>query len=52
VADALASPAVEAIMRAARTGRSGDGKIFVLPVTEAIHIRTGERGMSAPSRAA
>ena len=52
VADALASPAVEAIMRAARTGRIGDGKIFVLPVTEAIHIRTGERGMSSPSRAA
>ncbi len=36
--------AVEAIMRAARTGNIGDGKIFVIPIEEAIRVRTGERG--------
>jgi nitrogen regulatory protein PII len=35
---------VEAILRHARTGEVGDGKIFVLPVEEAIRIRTGEGG--------
>ena len=39
--------AVEAILKAARTGRIGDGKIFVSEVLEAIRIRTGERGVSA-----
>ena len=39
--------AVEAIIKAARTGRIGDGKVFVLPVEEAIRIRTGERGADA-----
>jgi nitrogen regulatory protein P-II 1 len=39
--------AVEAIMQAARTGRIGDGKIFVNPVEEVIRIRTGERGPEA-----
>lgn len=39
--------ALEAIERAARTGRIGDGKIFVTTVDEAIRIRTGERGHSA-----
>ena len=39
--------AVEAILKAARTGRIGDGKIFVLDVEEAIRIRTGERGADA-----
>lgn len=38
---------VEAIMDAARTGKIGDGKIFVLPVEEVIRIRTGERGVNA-----
>jgi nitrogen regulatory protein P-II 1 len=38
---------VEAIMDAARTGRIGDGKIFVYPVAEVIRIRTGETGDSA-----
>jgi nitrogen regulatory protein P-II 1 len=38
---------VEAILAAARTGRIGDGKIFVLPVDEVIRIRTGERGEEA-----
>jgi nitrogen regulatory protein P-II 1 len=36
-----------ALCEAARTGKIGDGKIFVLPVEEAIRIRTGERGNSA-----
>ncbi len=37
---------IEAILRHARTGEVGDGKIFVLPVEEAIRIRTGEEGES------
>jgi nitrogen regulatory protein P-II 1 len=40
-------PAVEAILKAARTGRIGDGKIFILDVEEAVRIRTGERGADA-----
>jgi len=47
VADALVVKVVEAIERAAKTGRIGDGKIFVLPVDEVIRIRTGERGEEA-----
>jgi nitrogen regulatory protein P-II 1 len=47
VPDELADKAVAAIAEAANTGRIGDGKIFVLPVEEAIRIRTGERGPSA-----
>jgi nitrogen regulatory protein P-II 1 len=39
--------AVEAIMQAARTGRIGDGKIFVNPIEEVIRIRTGEKGAEA-----
>ena len=38
---------VEAIEAAARTGRIGDGKIFVVPVEQAIRIRTGDRGPDA-----
>jgi len=38
---------VETIMNTARTGRIGDGKIFVYPVTEVIRIRTGESGDAA-----
>jgi nitrogen regulatory protein PII len=38
---------VEAIAKAAHTGRIGDGKIFVSPVIEAVRIRTGERGEDA-----
>jgi nitrogen regulatory protein P-II 1 len=38
---------VETIMKAARTGRMGDGKIFVYPVAEVIRIRTGETGDEA-----
>jgi nitrogen regulatory protein P-II 1 len=47
VEDGLAERVVEAIANAARTGRIGDGKIFVSPVDEALRIRTGERGSDA-----
>jgi nitrogen regulatory protein P-II 1 len=39
--------AVEAITKAARTGRIGDGKIFISPIEEVIRIRTGETGSAA-----
>ena len=45
--DAKAAQAVEVITQAARTGRIGDGKIFVLPVVDVLRIRTGERGSDA-----
>jgi len=45
--DALVEGAIEAIQNAARTGRIGDGKIFVSQIDEAIRIRTGERGPDA-----
>ncbi len=44
VADMAAERVIEAIIHASRTGNIGDGKIFVIPVEEAIRIRTGERG--------
>jgi nitrogen regulatory protein P-II 1 len=47
VSDDLADKVVDAIVGAANTGRIGDGKIFVLPLEEAIRIRTGERGSEA-----
>jgi nitrogen regulatory protein P-II 1 len=47
VEDALLDRAVEAIQQAARTGRIGDGKIFVSAIDEAIRIRTGEVGAAA-----
>ena len=46
-ADDVVERAVEAIVAAARTGRIGDGKIFVSNIEEAIRIRTGERGDEA-----
>mgnify|MGYP003389436231 CR=1 FL=1 len=45
--DGQVESAVDAILRAAHTGRIGDGKIFVSTVEEAIRIRTGERGGEA-----
>ncbi len=45
--DDLVERAVEAIVQAARTGRIGDGKIFVTPVEEVVRIRTGEKGVDA-----
>ena len=47
IADAQVNQVIEAIEKAARTGRIGDGKIFVLPIEEALRIRTGERGEEA-----
>ncbi|PWG02160.1 P-II family nitrogen regulator [Sphingosinicella humi] len=47
VDDGLAERVVEAIANAARTGRIGDGKIFVSTIEEAMRIRTGERGSDA-----
>ena len=45
--DDKAQRAAEVIETAARTGRIGDGKIFILPVDDVIRIRTGERGQNA-----
>lgn len=47
VADEVVELAVEAIIKAARTGKIGDGKIFVRQVDEVIRIRTGETGAEA-----
>lgn len=47
VPDEQKSSAVAAILSAAKSGRSGDGKIFILPIEEAIRIRTEEHGVSA-----
>jgi nitrogen regulatory protein P-II 1 len=47
VPDALVAGVIEAIERAGKTGRIGDGKIFVTNVEEAVRIRTGERGEDA-----
>jgi len=47
VEDVLVENVIEAITQAARTGRIGDGKIFVLPLDEAVRIRTGDRGPDA-----
>jgi nitrogen regulatory protein P-II 1 len=45
--DSLVERAVQAIQDAARTDKIGDGKIFVLPIEQAIRIRTGEQGADA-----
>ena len=47
VSDELLEQALEAIEKAARTGKIGDGKIFVTPIDHVIRIRTGETGASA-----
>src|SRR3979409_1255342 len=47
IADNLADKAVETLAAAARTGRIGDGKIFIFDVAEAIRIRNGDRGDAA-----
>ena len=46
-ADGLVPKIIETIETAAKTGRIGDGKIFIIPVEEVIRIRTGERGEEA-----
>lgn len=47
VDDSQTNTVVDAIIEAARTGSIGDGKIFILPVADAIRVRTGERGAAA-----
>ena len=47
VRDSMVSDTVEAIMAGAKTGKIGDGKIFVTPIEEAVRIRTGERNEDA-----
>ena len=47
VATDVVDQAVEAIIKAARTGKIGDGKIFVMPVEQVVRIRTGETNESA-----
>lgn len=47
IADELVEPALQAIQKAAFTGKIGDGKVFVIPVESALRIRTGERNESA-----
>jgi nitrogen regulatory protein P-II 1 len=44
VSDEAAEKVIDIIMNAARTGKVGDGQIFVLPVEDSIRVRTGERG--------
>jgi nitrogen regulatory protein P-II 1 len=47
VPDTLVTAATEAIVKSARTGKIGDGKVFVFPVDDAVRIRTEERGEKA-----
>lgn len=47
VADAQAAAVVDAIAEATRTGKIGDGKVFTLPVDDALRVRTGEKGDEA-----
>jgi nitrogen regulatory protein P-II 1 len=47
VSDELVSKVVETIQNSAKTGRIGDGKIFIISLEEAIRIRTGENGVDA-----
>ena len=47
LADNVVESAIKAIVEAAKTGKIGDGKVFVLPVENAIRIRTGETGDQA-----
>lgn len=47
VNDDYVEPAIAAISKAARSGNIGDGKIFVMPLEEAVRIRTGEKGKAA-----
>ena len=47
VEDSLVDQVIEAIIKSARTGKVGDGKIFVVELSQVVRIRTGERGASA-----
>jgi nitrogen regulatory protein P-II 1 len=45
VGDEIAEEVIAAVLRAARTGEIGDGRVFVMPVEQAYNIRTGERNV-------
>ncbi len=47
VNDSFVQPTIDAVIAGARTGKIGDGKVFVLPIEECIRIRTGEKGNNA-----
>ena len=47
VKDEVVTQVVDAVLKSAKTGRIGDGKIFVTPIEEVVRIRTGERGSDA-----
>jgi len=47
VGDEVAAKTVDTIVKAAKTGKIGDGKVFVMPIEEAVRIRTDERGEAA-----
>ena len=47
IADEMAAKAIDAIVSSAKTGKIGDGKIFITPLDEVVRIRTDERGDSA-----
>ena len=47
VADGIVGKAIDAIVASAKTGKIGDGKVFVIPVDEVVRIRTDERGETA-----
>ena len=47
LADDLVAKTIEAIVKAAKTGKIGDGKVFILPLDEIVRIRTDERGEAA-----
>ncbi|MDD3370870.1 MAG: P-II family nitrogen regulator [Alphaproteobacteria bacterium] len=47
VNDSFVQPAVDAILKGAKSGETGDGKIFIMPLEECIRIRTGEQGSQA-----
>lgn len=47
VPDTLVDQAIDVIVSAGRTGEVGDGKIFLIPVSDAVRVRTGERGEAA-----
>ncbi len=47
VADEIAGKTIDAVVKAAKTGKIGDGKVFVVPIEEAVRIRTDERGDAA-----
>jgi nitrogen regulatory protein PII len=44
VADEIVAKVVAAVVQSAKTGKIGDGKVFVMPIAEAVRIRTGEQG--------